>query len=265
MGPKISVYILAYNEELKIADAIKSVSWADEIILVDSYSTDSTVEIASKLGAKIIQVPFKGFGFLRNRGISVCSFEWILSLDSDERCTKEAKAEIQEIINSKNALDAYYIPRRNYFMGKWIKYSGFYPDYRQPQLFRKGVLEFKDDPVHEGYVIKSQKPVGYLKNFFIQIPYLDLSQVISKINRYSSLGAVKLKDKGIKPSMWTALSHALWAFFHIFFIKRGFLDGWQGFIISLGNFEETFYKYAKYYEAALDLAIRPRKDTDKLV
>lgn len=260
MGSKISVYILAYNEELKIADAIRSVSWADEVILVDSYSTDKTVEIGVRLGAKVIQVPFKGFGFLRNQGISSCSFEWILSLDADERCTEEAKIEIQQIINSNNALDAYYIPRKNYFMGRWIKYSGFYPDYRQPQLFRKGVLEFKDDPVHEGYVIKSQKPVGYLKSCFIQIPYLDLSQVLFKINRYSSLGAIKLRDRGKRPSMWTAFFHALWGFFHIFIIKRGFLDGWQGFIISLGNFEETFYKYAKYYEAAFNLTIRPPED-----
>jgi len=253
--PNLSVYILAYNEADKIKDAIQSVQWADEIIVVDSYSTDGTQKIASSLGAKVIQVPFEGFGKLRNEGIRACNFEWIFSLDADERCTKDAAKEIQQVISDKDALDAYFIPRRNIFLGRWIKHSSFYPDYRQPQLFRKGVMEFKDDPVHEEYVLHTNKPKGYLKSPIIQVPYKNLSQVLDKINRYSSLGAEKLVKKGKKPKLATALFHAMWAFFHIFFIKGGFMDGWPGFIISLGNFEETFYKYAKCYELQHDLTL----------
>ena len=255
MKATISVYILAYNEADKIKDAIESVRWADEIIVVDSFSTDGTQDIAMSLGAMVIEVPFEGFGKLRNMGIAACNCEWIFSLDSDERCTPDAAKEIQEVISNKDALDAYFIPRRNIFLGRWIKHSGFYPDYRQPQLFRKGVMEFKDDPVHEEYILHTRRPTGYLKSPIIQIPYKNLSQVLSKANRYSSLGAEKLMKKGKNPGLATALFHALWAFFHIFVIKGGFLDGWPGFIIALGNFEGTFYKYAKCYELQQGLTL----------
>jgi glycosyltransferase involved in cell wall biosynthesis len=145
---KISAYIIAYNQESKIEDAVKSVLWADEIILVDSHSEDRTADIAADLGARIVQVEFKGFGDLRNQAIASCSHEWIFSLDSDERCTPEARDEILKVINSKDARDAYFMPRRNFFMGRWVKFSGYYPDYRQPQLFRKGALEYRKDEVH---------------------------------------------------------------------------------------------------------------------
>ncbi|MDQ7010516.1 MAG: glycosyltransferase family 2 protein, partial [Mariprofundaceae bacterium] len=148
---KISAYIIAFNEEEKIAAAIQSVLWADEVIVADSHSSDRTAEIAKELGAKVIQLPFTTFGKLRNDAIAACAYEWIFSLDADERCTPEAEREIRQIIDSNDARDAYYVPRRNYFMGRWIKHCGWYPDYRQPQLFRKTALVFNNsDEVHEG-------------------------------------------------------------------------------------------------------------------
>ncbi len=155
---KLSVYIIAYNEEDKIRDAIQSVAWADEIVVADSFSTDATAAIAKDLGTRVVQIPFKGFGDLRNQAISACTHDWIFSLDSDERCTPSAKEEIRTIIADPESNDAYYVPRRNYFMGKWIRHGGFYPDFRQPQLFRKGTLRFMDDPVHERYEVISEKP-----------------------------------------------------------------------------------------------------------
>ena len=134
---KISVYIIAYNEVEKIRDCINSVLWADEIILADSHSTDGTSEIAQKLGAKVVHIEFKGYGDLRNQAISYCNGEWIFSLDSDERCTTEVRDEILSFIENSD-YDIYRIPRKNFFMGKWIKYSGWYPNYRQPQLFKNG-------------------------------------------------------------------------------------------------------------------------------
>ncbi|OQY01206.1 MAG: alpha-L-glycero-D-manno-heptose beta-1,4-glucosyltransferase [Desulfobacteraceae bacterium 4572_130] len=244
----ISAYIIAFNEEEKIGAAVKSVKWADEIIVVDSNSTDKTVEIAESLGAKVVQIPFKGFGDLRNKAMQACTYDWIFSLDSDERCTKEAEQEIKKIVIDKDSVDAYYIPRKNFFMGKWIKHSGFYPDYRQPQLFKKGTLVFKNDPVHERFEIKTLKPVGYFKNHIYQIPYKSLEEILSKANRYSSLGADKLDQAGKKPAMYKALLHGIWAFFDHFIMKLGFLDAWPGFIIAFSNFEGTFYKYAKLYE-----------------
>lgn len=248
---KISVYIITKNEALKIKDAIESVLWADEIIVADSQSTDDTIKIAESLGAKVIQIPFKGFGDLRNQAISHCNHEWILSLDADERCTNETKNEILQIINNPTNTDIYFIPRKNIFLGKWIKHAYPYPDYRQPQLFRKNSMEYNNDPVHEGYILKTAKPVGYLKNPIWQIPYLNLEELLNKANRYSTLGAIKLEQKNIKPSLGKALMHAIWAFLRHYIIKGGLLDGWAGFVIALGNFEGTFYRYAKLWEKNL--------------
>ncbi|MFH2092442.1 MAG: glycosyltransferase family 2 protein [Pseudomonadota bacterium] len=245
--PKISVYIIAFNEEDKLEQALKSVQWADEIIVADSFSTDHTVAIAKAQGAKVIQVPFSGFGSLRNEAIKACSHSWIFSLDSDERCTRLARKEIQTIIQSNNSLDAYYVPRRNYFMGKWIKHAGFYPDYRQPQLFRKGALQFMNDAVHERYEVISDKQCGYMTAYIHQIPFKNLEEMIHKANRYSTLGAQKLQESGKTPGIFKAFLHGLWAAFSLYILKLGFLDGWPGFIIAFANFEGTFYKYAKFY------------------
>ncbi len=248
MKRNISAYILAYNEASKIGDAVKSVLWADEVVVADSNSQDGTADIAASMGARVVQIPFTGFGELRNKAIAACSHEWILSLDADERCTPEVKEEILRIIGSDSFSDAYYIPRKNVFMGKWIKHSGYFPDYRQPQLFRRGVMVFHPDPVHEGFDLHTSKPVGYLVNAIWQIPFMNFEELLRKANRYSSLGALKLEGEGKTSTMVTALLHASWAFMHFFILKRGFLDGWPGFVIALGNFEGTFYKYAKLCE-----------------
>ncbi|WP_022664364.1 glycosyltransferase family 2 protein [Desulfospira joergensenii] len=258
----ISVYIIAFNEQDKIRAAIKSVQWADEIIVADSFSTDKTAKIAESLGARVIQIPFRGFGDLRNRAIEACSNDWIFSLDSDERCTEQVKGEILKIIQAEDSLDAYYIPRKNFFMGKWIRHSGFYPDYRQPQVFRQGVMHFLDDPVHERYEVKSDRPCGYLKNAIHQIPFKSLDEILYKANRYSTLGAKKLAQAGERPGKMKSVGHAVWSFIQHYFLKLGFLDGWPGFIIAFGNFEGTFYKYAKLYEqncGRTDLDTNPKE------
>ncbi len=245
---KISVYIIAYNEAWKIKDAINSVLWADEIVVVDSHSTDDTAVIAESMGARVVQVDFQGFGDLRNRAIAACSHEWIFSLDSDERCTPKVRDEILQKLAAPGKTEAWYIPRRNFFMGRWIKHSGFYPDYRQPQLFKKGKLVFEPDMVHEAYQVLSSEPPAYLKHAIWQVPFKDLEEVLHKANKYSSLGARKLADKGKEGGMAKALGRGLWSFCKLYFLKLGILDGWPGFIIAVGNFEGTFFKYAKLHE-----------------
>jgi len=243
---KISVYIIAYNEAEKVAATIKSVQWADEIILVDSWSTDDTQKIAESHGVKVVQVDFKGFGDLRNQAIASCSGDWIFSLDADERCTVEVAQEVRKITENPHSVDVYKVPRRNYFMGRWIKHSGWYPNYRQPQLFRKGCMSYDLKPVHEGYLLHSSKPIGVLKNAIWQYPFKNMAEVISKINRYSTLGTEKIRHKKI--SMRTALLHAIWAFVKHYFFKMGMFDGWAGFVIALQSFESTFYRYVKTIE-----------------
>jgi len=243
---RISAYILAFNEAEKIADAVSSVLWADEILVADSGSTDRTAEIAQGLGARIVQIPFHGFGDLRNRAIAECRHEWIFSLDSDERCTPEVRDEVLSIVASPDALDAYRVPRRNHFMGRWIRHSGWYPNFRQPQLFRRGAMVYTLEPVHEGYRLLTDKPLGELKQAIWQFPFRNLGEVVHKANRYSTLGAAKVGAG--KASMPRALASAIWAFVKHYFVKRGLLDGWAGFVIALAYFEQTFYRYAKRYE-----------------
>jgi len=243
---KISAYIMTFNEADKIEDAIKSVLWADEIIVADSNSTDGTIEIAEKLGATVVQIPFQTFGQIRNDAIAACSHDWIFSLDADERCTPEAEKELKSTLQNPQA-DAYYVPRRNWFMGRWIKHCGWYPDYRQPQLFKKGALTFDHaSEVHETHTIHGK--IGYLKQDIWQIPFMNLEQVVHKMQRYSSLGAKKIRREDRKSSMSLALLHGIWAFIRIYILKLGFLDGWAGFILALSNFEGTFYRYAKTIE-----------------
>jgi glycosyltransferase involved in cell wall biosynthesis len=245
---KISVYIISYNEEKKIEAAILSVvDWADELIIIDSYSTDRTIEICNRYPVKIIQVPFEGFGKLRNDALSYCQHPWIFSLDADERSTPEAAAEIKQVIqqDDKTGPVAYYVPRRNFFLGQWIRYSDWYPDYRQPQLFRNGKMRYTLLEVHESFIAEGE--IGKLKNPIWQIPFHNLEQMIHKANRYSSLGAQKLKNRK-KGGFAKGILHGIAAFFHTYIIKKGLLDGRAGFAIAFYNCISTFYKYAKLEE-----------------
>ena len=245
---KVSVYVLAYNEEAKIEDCIKSVLWADEVVLIDSHSTDKTAQIAEELGTKVVQVDFEGFGKIRMSGIEHTTHDWILSIDADERCTESAKNEILDTINSLDAKDAYYIPRINEFMEKKIRFCGWYPNYRQPQLFKRGKMSYEvKDLVHEDY--KVDGTVGYLKKDITQIPFLSISEIFYKMNRYSELGAEKLQSKGKKlPSMTMIVLRSLWTFIRIYFLRLGILDGVPGFVIAFCNMEGTFYRYLKLRE-----------------
>ncbi len=246
----VSAYILTYNEAEKIEAAVSSVLWADEVVVIDSGSHDRTAEIATALGARVEQVAFRGFGDLRNRAIEHCRCDWIFSLDADERCTGEVRDEILALIAGDPPHDVYRVPRRSYMMGRWIKGSGWYPNFRQPQLFRKGAMRYTLEPVHEGFENLSGKPLGVLTNAIWQFPFRNLEEVINKMNRYSTLGVPKIAHKRV--SMAGAFGHGAWSFLKHYIVKRGFRDGWAGFVIALGNFEGTFYRYAKRFEQTQD-------------
>ena len=260
---KISAYILTYNEAEKIEAAISSVLWADEVVVVDSFSTDQTAQIARALGARVVDVEFKGFGDLRNRAIAACNFDWIFSLDADERCTEEVRDEILGLLSGTPAHEIYMVPRRSFMMGRWIKGSGWYPNFRQPQLFRKGSIRYTLEPVHEGFEVLGNRSVGTLRNAVWQFPFRNLEEVIRKMNRYSTLGASKLAGK--KVSMASAFGHAMWSFLKHYIFKLGFIDGWAGFVIAFGNFEGTFYRYAKRHEETENWQPPPSKPIRRAV
>jgi glycosyltransferase involved in cell wall biosynthesis len=244
---QVTAYIIAFNEIDKISDAVRSVLWADEVIVIDSFSTDGTTEVAESLGARVVHVPFKGYGPLRNSALSECKSEWIFSLDADERCTDAVANEVREIISRRSVRhDIFFVPRRNFFWGKWIRHSGWYPNYRQPQLFRRGALTYDDLPVHEGFVIHSGMRPGFLKNSIWQVPFKDVGEILRKADKYSALGASKLSNKHV--TVWSAFGHGLWSFFKHYFLKLGILDGGPGLIIAIGNFEGTFYRYLRAIE-----------------
>jgi hypothetical protein len=142
-------------------------------------------------------------------------------------------------------------------MGQWIKHSGWYPNYRQPQLFRRGAMSYDSKPVHEGYILHTNKAVGHMENAIWQYPFKNMSEVMSKANRYSTLGAKKIVHKNL--SMWSALNHGVWAFVKHYFFKLGVLDGWPGFVIALNSFESTFYRYVKALELQQGVNWQPTK------
>jgi hypothetical protein len=147
-------------------------------------------------------------------------------------------------------------------MSRRIRGSGWYPNFRQPQLFRKGAMRYTLEPVHEGYELLVDKPLGTLRNAIWQFPFRDLEEVIRKMDRYSSLGAPKLAHKRV--SMWSAFWHAVWAFLKHYVVKAGFIDGWAGFVIAFAYFEVTFYRYAKPYEARQKWAAPPSRPIRRL-
>jgi glycosyltransferase involved in cell wall biosynthesis len=256
---KISACIITNNDEHIVAWSVSSVDWVDEIVVVDTGSTDRTIEIAQSLGARVVHSePFAGFGAMRNRAKEYCTNDWVFSLDADERCTKAVRDEIRMLLADTPAHDAYYIPRHNYFMGRWIKGSGWRNDHRTPQLYRKSCLRYTPSLSHESHELVSDRPAGTLKNNILHFPFGRLEEVLKKANLYSSLGAEAMVGK--RASMWGALGHGVWAFLRMYFWRRGFVDGWAGFIIALSNFEGTFYRYAKCYERAQGWGM-PTEDT----
>ena len=243
---QISVCILTFNDADAIEGAIASVRWADEIVVVDNGSSDRTVELAQAEGVRVEQISVSGFGELRQRAADACRHDWVLSLDADERCTPEVRDEILALLAAGPRQDAYLVPRRNFMMGRWIRGSGWYPNYRGVQLFRRNALRYTMEPIHEHYELIGNREPGKLRNAIWHFPFRDLDEILSKVNLFSSLGAQKLSGRGV--SMWSALGHATWAFLRHDVFRAGFRDGWAGFVIALSNFEGTFYRYAKKYE-----------------
>jgi glycosyltransferase involved in cell wall biosynthesis len=253
--PPVSVFILSRNEEQKIGPALESVSWAAEIVLIDSSSTDRTLEIAQAHGARVVQIEFRRFGELRTAGIEHTTQPWIFSLDSDERCTPEARDEILRIVADPGSADAYLVPRRNILLGREIRHGGWYPDYRQPQLFRRGRMTYADsDEVHEGWSLDGR--LGRMRCPIAQIPYRTLSEAIAKMDRYTTLGVARQERAGAPAGYARAYFRASWAFFKAYVLQLGFLDGGPGLVIAVLRFENSFYKHAKLVEHRLP----PRND-----
>lgn len=229
---KLSVVISAFNEEKKIRDCLESVKWASEIIFVDNSSTDKTAQIAKEYTSKIFTRPNnpmlnvnKNFGFTKATG------SWILSLDADERVTPELRKEIKSVVSCQSLVVGYWIPRKNIIFGKWIKHTGWYPDY-QRRLFRKGKGKFPEVHVHEMVTIEGK--TGYLTNHLEHLNYETISQFLVKLtNIYGPNEAQILIKRGYKFSWPDSIKMPLREFINRFFAQKGYKDGLHGLVLSL--------------------------------
>jgi glycosyltransferase involved in cell wall biosynthesis len=243
----LSVIIVAKNEAHNIVDCVKSCSFADEIIVLDSGSTDGTPDLARQAGARVIETDWPGFGVQKQRALTHAVSDWVLSIDADERISPELQQEILHVIEKPYA-DGYRIPRLSCFCGSFIHHGGWRPDYTL-RLVQKHLAGFSDHVVHEHMTVDGSQ--ADLEHSLIHYSYMTLNDVLEKLNRYSSGGAVELQNKNRSTGLGLALSHGLWAFFRTYFLRAGFLDGASGLMLAIYNGECTYYKYLKYREMKL--------------
>ena len=234
MSNLLSVVIISKNEEKFIGDAIKSAEFADEVLLLDSGSTDSTCKIAKKLGVRVENQAWLGFGPQKNSAVDLATNDWVFVLDSDERISPKLRSEIQITLNNPSS-DGYFVARLNNFFGKNIKTCGLYPDY-SVRLFNRTKGKFDNVPVHESVQIDGK--VNKLNNHMTHLAYDNVDEFIEKQRYYSELS-------NTKKNIVKAVASPCWTFFKLYFLKLGFLDGWHGFIIAKVYAKFTFWKYSK--------------------
>ena len=239
--PTFSAIVITKNEARNIADCLKSLAFCDERIVVDSGSSDGTVSIAQDNDAKVVSHPFAGFGAQKNFALSLAQGDWVVSLDADERVSDELRNEIMQAVARADA-DGYEMPRLSTFCGRPMRHSGWYPDYVL-RVFRRGKARFSDDLVHERVVCEGR--TARLKSPLIHHPVLRLEEALSRMDRYSTAGADMLEASGRKVSFATGIARGLWSFVRTYFLRAGFLDGREGFLLAVANAEGTFYRYMK--------------------
>ena len=244
---RLSVIVITRNEAANISECLRSVDFADEVLLVDSSSTDGTTDIARALGARVsTTIDWPGFGPQKNRALALAVSDWVLSIDADERVTPQLRREIQMVINDPMSGNVFEFPRRSSYCGQFMLHSGWSPD-RVVRLFRRGIAHFSDDLVHERLLTKEK--IITLKSPLLHFSFPDFESVLDKVNRYSTAGAHSMQKKKRSTSIWGAVGHGLWAFFRTYILRRGFLDGQLGLALSISNAEGTYYRYAKRWLA----------------
>jgi len=241
MNSSLSVILITKNEAANIRDCLQSVSWADEIIIVDSGSTDGTPQIAHEMGAQVYSHDWPGFGPQKNRALAYASKNWVFSIDADERVTSEQRAELERAMLEGTA-DGYFCPRLSQFCGTFIHHSGWYPDYVL-RLFKRGKGRFSDNLVHESIILEGR--AAKLKIPLLHYSYLTMSDVERKVEHYSDAAAEQMFQAGKHAGWMRAALSAGWAFIRTYVVRLGVLDGSAGLQIARMNMRTTFLKYRK--------------------
>lgn len=251
---KLSVVIITKNEEKNIRRCLESVKWADEIIVVDSQSEDKTIEIVQEYNAKVYSPEWRGYGPAKQEGVKHATHDWIFSIDADEEVSKPLESEIKSILSQEDLADGYLMPRKTNFMGRWINHSNWYPDHIL-RLFDKTKGGFNSNRVHEAVEIAGSK--NYLQNDLLHYSNPNLDEYLRKFNIYTRMGAEDLLAKNKKAGLFGICIKPLAAFIKHYFLKRGFLDGLEGFLISFLSAVAVMVKYAKLRE------LQKKKDSNE--
>jgi glycosyltransferase involved in cell wall biosynthesis len=242
----LSVIVITKNEERNIEDCLNSVRWAQEIVVVDGGSEDKTLELAREFTSKVFVKPWEGYGASKNFALEQCTGAWVLWLDADERVTDELRIEIQGITDRQSTpLTVYEMPRKAFFLGRWIRHCGWYPGY-VPRLFKKGAGRFSENKVHERFEFEAE--VGRMKSDLLHYTDPNLWHYLEKFNRYTTLAADEMMDKRMVFRVSHLIVRPVWVFIRMYVVKLGFLDGIQGFILSVLSSCYVFTKYAKLWE-----------------
>ncbi len=239
----VSVIIITKNAQATLARCLASVAWADEIVVVDSGSSDGTVEICKTAGARFyVTEDWPGFGPQKNRALDYATSDWVLSLDADEWVSPELKTELQTVMARAGEAVAYAIPRRSSFCGRYMRHSGWWPDH-VVRLFKRGAARFSTDSTHERLIVEGK--TVRLSHPIMHEAINDLEQMIGKMNSYSTSTARARFDQGHTASLFTAVLHGAWAFFRTYVLRLGILDGREGFMLAVANAEGSYYRYLK--------------------
>src|SRR5579864_445712 len=239
---KITATIITLNEERNIARAIESLRCCDEIVVVDSGSVDRTVELASNLGARILESPWHGYATQKNHAAEKATHDWILSLDADEALSESLEGEIWTLKKKGPACDAYTVPRLAQYLGRWILHCGWYPD-RKVRLYHRAKAKWVGDVVHES--VRAEGRVGHLQANILHFTCDSLSEHVKSLDRYTTLAAQDLAARNVTIGLWRLILDPPWTFIKTYFLQRGFLDGLEGMIIAYMAAFYTFLKYSK--------------------
>ena len=243
--PRLSAIVITRNEAVNIAACLDSLTFCDEVVVVDCGSDDDTTAIAEAKGARVHVNAWPGFGPQKNHALSLATGDWVLSIDADERVSAASAAEIGRAIATAGP-DGFEMPRASTFCGREMRHSGWSPDYVL-RLFRRGRARFSDDMVHERVICGG--PVGRLTAPLIHHPVLRLEDALSRVDRYSTAGAEALVASGRRVTFLSGIIHGLFAFLRAYILRRGFLDGAEGFLLAVANAEGTYYRYMKAWLA----------------
>ena len=248
--PPVSATVITKNEADAIADALKSLAWADEIIVVDAESTDDTVAIARQYTERVYVRPWNGYVDQKNYAAEVATHDWIFSLDADERVPETLSAEIRELLASEPPKWGYRMPRVSFYLGRWMRTTDMYPDY-QLRLYHRQHGRWEGLHVHESVKLNGSS-AGLLRNELQHYPYKDLSEHLLRMDRYTTLAARQMFEKGRRATRLELLFHPPVAFARNYILKGGFRDGKAGLIISLVNSYYVMLKFAKLWELQRD-------------